>query len=249
MFDDLLEQHRQAIDDAELDPMRVNTFRDELALVNFTTYASSTMESNIVEQSLAAINEQFADQPLIRAQLLRSMAATLHTIGARKRAHDAESKALDIRRKWLGDAHPETLRSMVGTVEGLGRQEKIDLLEEAEQMARDAVGLRLAKVARNNSVDGRGKNGGDIQLARGRCTLGRTLFLQGRFNEAEAEFLSGYESCVLARSMNDGTCQRFVKYLVELYETRHRDEPHAGFNDMLRTWQDRLADAPQTRDE
>ncbi|TVQ32012.1 MAG: serine/threonine protein kinase [Phycisphaeraceae bacterium] len=104
--------------------------------VNFTNVALGTLDENIFERALTAIDEQFADQPLIKARLLQTIAATLRAIGLLDRATQPQVEALEIRRRILGDEHPSTLtsiESMGGLLQNQGK------LAEAEPYFREAL--------------------------------------------------------------------------------------------------------------
>ncbi|MCB9838542.1 MAG: tetratricopeptide repeat protein [Phycisphaeraceae bacterium] len=80
--------------------------------VNFTSIALGTLEANIFERTIGAIDSQFAEQPLVRAKLLQSVAATLHNLSLYELSEDPQERALSIRRGALGDDHPDTLDSI-----------------------------------------------------------------------------------------------------------------------------------------
>ncbi|MGB0717220.1 MAG: protein kinase domain-containing protein, partial [Phycisphaerae bacterium] len=144
MYNDLIDRFSRSMNDAQLSEDeiegRIENFRRDVSLVNFTTYAAATIEHNLVDESLLAIDDQFAEQPLVRAQLLRSVAATLRTLGAEKRATDVEREAYAIRREILGEWHPETLRSQLDASMNLEPDEKVHELEIVVQRMRSVLG-------------------------------------------------------------------------------------------------------------
>jgi tetratricopeptide (TPR) repeat protein len=92
---------------------------EELALepsdvvgADFTGAALKLLNEHVFEGTHAAINEQFADQPLVRAQLLQSLATTLLELGLLEEVTDPQETALRLRRGHLGDEHPDTLGSI-----------------------------------------------------------------------------------------------------------------------------------------
>jgi eukaryotic-like serine/threonine-protein kinase len=89
-----------------------------LARVNFTDLARDTLQVNIFDNALDAIDRNFAGQPLVRARLLQSVAITLRNLGLTRQAASPQGEALAIRREWLGSGHSETLES----VNQMGRQ-------------------------------------------------------------------------------------------------------------------------------
>ncbi|TVQ51545.1 MAG: serine/threonine protein kinase, partial [Phycisphaerales bacterium] len=80
--------------------------------VNFTNVALAMLDENIFERALIAIDEQFTDQPEVRARLFQTIASTLREIGLLDRATAPQVEALDLRRRVLGDEHPDTLTSI-----------------------------------------------------------------------------------------------------------------------------------------
>ncbi len=83
-----------------------------LAPVNFTDIALGTLDSSIFDQTLAAIDEQFPAQPLVKARLFQSMANAMRDLGLLERAAIPQEKALELRRRELGEDHPDTLASI-----------------------------------------------------------------------------------------------------------------------------------------
>ena len=120
---------------------RRETVRAALAGVNFTDLALSTLDENIFDRALAAIDERFATQPLVAARLLQTLADTLVELGRLDRAAVPQAKALEIRRRELGDQHPDTLTAIAGTGNLHYSQGRLD---EAERFYRQALDGRRA---------------------------------------------------------------------------------------------------------
>ncbi len=110
-----------------------------LADLNFTNVALEALDETIFDRALATIDQQFAHQPKVRAQLLQTTASTLLAIGLLDRATDPQAEALDIRRRILGDEHPSTLDSL-NNMGGLLQQQ--GHLAEAETYFREALESR-----------------------------------------------------------------------------------------------------------
>ncbi|HNO78976.1 MAG TPA: serine/threonine-protein kinase [Phycisphaerae bacterium] len=112
--------------------------------VNFPSVALTLIEENVLERSRAAINERFADQPLLRARLLQTLAGTMGALGLPDRAEPVLQDALAIRRAELGEDSPETLESlqMMGMLLGeLGRyDEALKLLEDTYERRKRVLG-------------------------------------------------------------------------------------------------------------
>jgi eukaryotic-like serine/threonine-protein kinase len=79
--------------------------------VNFTDLALTTLDRGLFDHTATAIDQGFPDQPLLRASLLQSFAASLRKVGLHGRAETAQLEALTIRSQHLGDNHPDTLTS------------------------------------------------------------------------------------------------------------------------------------------
>jgi serine/threonine protein kinase/tetratricopeptide (TPR) repeat protein len=82
-----------------------------LARLNFTSLALDTLSDGILQGMIAAIDAQFAEQPLVRARLLQSLATAAKELGLFDLADGPQSRALSIRRNALGEDHPSTLKS------------------------------------------------------------------------------------------------------------------------------------------
>ncbi|HRX86954.1 MAG TPA: serine/threonine-protein kinase, partial [Phycisphaerae bacterium] len=113
-----------------------------LADVNFTDLSLAMLKQGIFERSIHAIDEQFSDQPLLQARLLVTIASTLQELGLLDLAGDPLQRAMDIRRKELGDEDADTLAAISrwgGLLVAQGR------LSEAEPFLREAyaTGLRV----------------------------------------------------------------------------------------------------------
>jgi eukaryotic-like serine/threonine-protein kinase len=126
-------------DDEEAIAAAMAALRESLTGVNFTNVALQTLDENIFERALAAIEEKFGDQLLIRARLLQTVAETLATLGLLQRATAPQVEALEIRRGVLGNEHPDTLLSLSFKGSLLRHQGKI---AEAEPYLREALQTR-----------------------------------------------------------------------------------------------------------
>src|SRR5262249_2853529 len=97
--------------------------------VNFTSIALKTLDQNLFDRSIRAIDEQFAAQPLVKAQLLQSVGSALRSVGLIERAADPLRRALAIQRAELGEADARTLDSMSRLGVVLRDQGKLDEAE------------------------------------------------------------------------------------------------------------------------
>ncbi len=136
----ILEERRSAMERAERDAEEIEHALQDLDLamsgVNFTSVALKSLETNIFNRALKAIEGQFADQPLVRARLLQTVADALRDLGLLDRGTPAQNEALDIRRRMLGDEHPDTLVSINHAGRLLNARGK---LAEAEAHHREAL--------------------------------------------------------------------------------------------------------------
>lgn len=115
-----------------------------LADINFTTIAQRMLDENLLQRSHAAIRRQFAEQPLVQAALLQRLAVTMRDLGLPSRTLSVCEEALAIRRRVLGDDHPDTLESqhLRGVALGaLGRfDDAISALRDLRERSERAFG-------------------------------------------------------------------------------------------------------------
>lgn len=138
--------------------------------VNFTSLALGTLEQSLLERTHAAILEQFADDPLLRARMLQTLAGTMNTLGLPENAEPVLREALRLRRESLGEQHTDTLtsRHSMGSLLGvLGRHdEAVEILRDVHEQRVRALGAEHPETLRTAS------------------TLGGALRYQGEFDEA-----------------------------------------------------------------
>ncbi len=152
---------------------------ESLASLNFTNIALETLEENIFIRTIKAIDTQFADQPLVQAQMLQATADTLRKLGLLDLASDPQSRAIAIRRTQLGNDHTDTHASIhnMGTL--LSEQGK---LTQAESYYREALeGYR--RVLGNDHPDTL------IPIS----NYGNLLYDQGKTTEAEQYYREALE--------------------------------------------------------
>lgn len=122
---------RDAIIEATSDEER-EYVRTVLGGINFTDIGLASLQANVFEPALKAIDEQFADQDLLRARLLQTISVTVRELGLFDLATGPQVQALAIRRAELGDEHPDTLISICNMVRLLLDLER---MQEAESLA------------------------------------------------------------------------------------------------------------------
>jgi serine/threonine protein kinase/Tfp pilus assembly protein PilF len=174
----LLESVRAEATRAGLQPSdvdsRVSGLDQTLARTDLTGLSLELMEKNWFQPAIRAINEKFIDQPLVRARLLQNMANLMQNLGLLKGAEPPLRTALDIRERELGDAHADTLESLMqmGHLH-LQRQEP----EAAELFLRRARTVSEAQFGVENAT-----------TLRAEALLGYLRDTQGRHAEARGIF-------------------------------------------------------------
>ncbi len=117
--DGLIAKRRDVLEaggyDAAETALELSLLEDALRGIDFTGLALNVFESSLVDPSLATIASSFADQPLVEARLLQALANTMIALGLHHAAEAPQSRALEIRRRILGDEHPDTIESITAT--------------------------------------------------------------------------------------------------------------------------------------
>lgn len=80
--------------------------------INFPSLALAVVQEDLLEPSRHAIDERFNDHPLLRAEMLQSLAKTMNALGLPDRAMPVLEDALAIRLAALGPDHHDTLESV-----------------------------------------------------------------------------------------------------------------------------------------
>ncbi len=150
-----------------------NQLETALGDVNFTDLASKTLGANIFSSALQAIERDFADQALIQAKLLQTLATTTRVLGMLDFSGAPQRKAMAIRRAQLGESHADTLYSRDEYGDLLLQQEN---LSEAEAVFRGAMALATTALGATH----------DTTL---NLKAGAALALQGQGKLAEAQVL------------------------------------------------------------
>ena len=145
---DIIVERRQILSDSDLDRAAIQdgleALESALAGVNFTNIALESLHDTLFVRSLDAIEQQFADQPLVKARLLQAAANTMREVGLLDLAMEPQTTALAIRREALGNQHPQTLGSMqdkgVLLLEHGEHEQAKTLLEDTVAMRRKVLG-------------------------------------------------------------------------------------------------------------
>lgn len=104
-----------------------------LGSVNMTNIALRTLERNLFDQTLRAIDERFASQPVLRAQLLQSASKSLRELGLHERAIPPQREARSVFVEALGE---DDLSSIVAGVELARALRDAGEIVEAETLIR-----------------------------------------------------------------------------------------------------------------
>jgi tetratricopeptide (TPR) repeat protein/tRNA A-37 threonylcarbamoyl transferase component Bud32 len=125
----------------------------------------------ILDEAAATIDESFAGQPLIEAELRTTIGNTYRAIGLFAEAEPHLERAVDICRRRLGEEDPRTLRAQLSLAVLYSYQGRAD---EAEPMMLVAVDLHRQVLGAEHPDTLRAIN-----------ALGLLLFKEGRYGEAE----------------------------------------------------------------
>jgi len=85
-----------------------------LAQLNFTDLAVRALNESVLEPTLIAIDEQFAEQPPVQAELLQGLASTRKDLGLVEEAIESQQRVYDIRREYFGEADAATFDALLG---------------------------------------------------------------------------------------------------------------------------------------
>jgi eukaryotic-like serine/threonine-protein kinase len=150
---------------------RAAALETELRQVNATDTAVTMIDQTILKPALATIDKQFTNQPVVDAKLRQTLSYLYRQLGRYDEAWPLQEQALEVRRRVLGEADPETLDSMEMMGILLQHQGK---LAEAEPYLREALEHRRRVLG-----------GEDSQTLISMTELGALLWDQGRLAEAE----------------------------------------------------------------
>lgn len=142
-----------------------------LAGVNFSSIALETLDEVVFARALETIEEQFGDQPRVKAQLLQTVAETLRMLGLLDRALEPQMQTVEIHRRAFGDEHPETLtaiNSMTVLLVDLGRY------DDARPLYDEVIASRRRVLGEDHPL-----------TLESLINLGVLIHRQGRYDEAE----------------------------------------------------------------
>ena len=150
---------------------KVEAFGAQWARINATDAARALIDHTILEPAVAAIDRQFASQPVLDARLRQTLAELYQNLGLYDAALPLQERALAERSSALGETHDETLDSRNRYVSLLIAQAK---LEPAESIARAALDVSTRALGPEHA-----------RTLVAEENLGYLLFLRGKLEEAE----------------------------------------------------------------
>ena len=133
----------------------------------------------VLDRGAEVIEKRLADQPVIQAHMMDTVGRVYESLGLYDRAEPMLMSALEIRRRVLGDRHPDTLRSINNAGSLRHNQGK---LEDAERYHREALeGFR--RVLGDDDPD----------TLRAMKNMGDLLYALGKMQEAEPYYREALE--------------------------------------------------------
>jgi len=124
--------------DEEQTDERLETLSVALQGVDFTFTAINALNEMVFLPSAEEIDRRFADQPLVRARLLQSLATMMRDVGVRADALEIQQRALDLRERELGSEDKLTLESKLRLGALLYDTGQLDQAEQLFRSARQA---------------------------------------------------------------------------------------------------------------
>ena len=95
-----------------IDEERREAFERQLGSIDFIDIARETLDQTLFTRAVSAIDDQFADQPLLQATMLQDVATTMRELGLLQSALAPQQRSLAIRRKELGNEHADIASSL-----------------------------------------------------------------------------------------------------------------------------------------
>lgn len=111
---------------------------------DFTGLALEALDQHIFRRAIDAVDQQFPEQPLVRARLHQTLGDTLRELGLVQQATEPQEKALALRREHLGNDHEDTvytINSMARLQSAQGNLETaVTYYQEAYDLAQAVLG-------------------------------------------------------------------------------------------------------------
>jgi eukaryotic-like serine/threonine-protein kinase len=161
---------KAGVPDGERDDL-AEAFRAELGRVNATDTAVAMIDRTILKPAVKAIDEQFKDQPVVDAALCQVLTDLYYKLGRYDDALVLQERALAIRRRVLGEDHPDTMSSINDIGYLLQAQGK---LAESEVYRKEGLEKRLRVLGREHP-----------HTLQSMSNMGTLFRFQGKLDEAE----------------------------------------------------------------
>jgi len=183
--------------------------------IDFTGLAMTMLQSNFFEPSRRAIDAQFADQPLVRASLLQSLAQTIDRLGLFEIACEVQDQSRAIMLEHLGPDDQKTLNAANNLGLLLMHQGRY---EEAEAILTDTL-------AREETLFGK-----DHPETLATCdNMGLLMQEYGRLDEAEPYFRRSLEGHIKLFGEDNPKTLAALNNLGGLYESQAKSEEAAVY--------------------
>jgi serine/threonine protein kinase/tetratricopeptide (TPR) repeat protein len=222
---DVLAQYDAALAELKLPEAerqaRHDAFVAQWAHVNSTDAAIGVIDATILRPALATLDKDFADRPLLAAELRQALADQYTSLGLHDAALPVQQEALAIRRKLLGDADPKTQYSVFSLGVLLNEMDRSD---EAEAVLRPAVDQLRRHPGEDRQIP--------VQLI---SALGIAIDQQGRYEEA----LPYYEEALAGFRREFG--DRATETLEQLNNMGFLMDDLGRMDEALRYYQESLA--------
>jgi len=230
----LLARARTAAEQSGASPDEVNERMEALEKMiggaDFTGIAIDSLNDNYLQPALSAVEREFANQPLVKATLLQSIADSLRILGAFSAATAPQTEALDIRRRLLGNGHRDTLESINRQGELLEAQGK---LVEAETLFLEAI-----------DVGRRDVGGDDPETLRALGNMGSLLRERGKLTEAEVYYREAFDGSQRVLGEEHERTLSAQRSLGQILEAQARfPEAEAVFREVLEKMQHTQGDS------
>lgn len=134
----LVRQQREALAEGEGADVRLAEFDRLAARWSAADIARRLVDSQLLQRAVAAVERDFAGQPLLATELLDSLFEVYYSIGLYPEAEGVARRIVELHRQHLTQADPRLVIAMSSLASSLNRQGK---LEPADEVLQEAAGL------------------------------------------------------------------------------------------------------------
>ncbi|MEJ2613786.1 MAG: serine/threonine-protein kinase [Ignavibacteriaceae bacterium] len=210
---------------------------------------------------LSVGNKLTGNKALLIAHATNNLASILHEKGDYKEAIELYRKSLSIREKVLGEKNPEVALAICNLAEELyyvkQYSESLVKVKKAFQIWKetlpaghpyfDKIYLLLGRISNEKDEPGKAEQylqkalkieynkltGHKYYIAETKCELGKSFFLQGRYNKAKSLLLENFS--VLKKDLGEKNIQTIyaAKIIAELYLKLKEPEEANKYNDLI----------------